>query len=112
VLVRNWRKLAVSHIKTHQRQILENFKSYLPSLPHAGFVARISGEGAVPANRRIFPNPASLSHRLISPKVNVSPSSVFTSMLTAKIIEPTGPARGPGGRWATVSVPRGQVRVE
>ena len=50
----------------------------------AGLSARISGE--TPAfSCRTLVNPASRSHPLISEKVNVSPSSVFTSMLMANI---------------------------
>jgi hypothetical protein len=61
--------------------------------PNHSFVASRSGETAGASSKRGFTNPASLSQPPISSKLNVSPASVFTSMLTANNNPTGGPLR-------------------
>src|ERR1700683_2284367 len=58
-----------------------------------GLTATIIGEGDGTGTFRIFLKPISFSQPLICLKVNVSPSSVLTSMLTAKSNGYGGPLR-------------------
>src|SRR5580765_6037678 len=69
-----------------------------------GLFARISGEGLGASNCLGLTKPASRNQLLISAKVKVSPSSVFTSMLTAKINALAGPVRSSFGTNSAIAM--------